>query len=114
MVPGSAIHHKGRAGSLAVIKERDEVVRSADPNMSKSRVMAAAAAAQQINALNQQAGYNAAAPALNQNQHQVRQLRRDAHTSNHDIVILHRSPLIPAGKENKLQLPPIESPRVAG
>jgi len=45
MVPGSAIHNKHRAGSLAVIKERDEVVRSADPNVSKSRAMAAAAAA---------------------------------------------------------------------
>ena len=39
-VPSSA--SKGRGGSLATIKEREENVRSADPNMSKSRAMAAA------------------------------------------------------------------------
>ena len=36
-MPVSAIK-KGRAGSLATIKERDEAIRSADPaNMSKAR-----------------------------------------------------------------------------
>jgi len=50
-VPGSAIS-KGRGGSLAPIREREEIIRSADPNMSKGRAMAAAAAAQQLNVKN--------------------------------------------------------------
>lgn len=41
-IPGSAVGKKGRGGSLATIKEREEV-RSADPSVSKSRAMAAAA-----------------------------------------------------------------------
>ena len=47
-LPGSAIGKGARGGSLAPIKEREEAIRSADPNMSKSRQMAAAAAAQQM------------------------------------------------------------------
>jgi len=43
MVPGSAISSKHRGGSLAPIVERDEAIRSADPNISQSRKMAAAA-----------------------------------------------------------------------
>lgn len=41
-MPGSAIKHSRGGGSLATIAEmRDEVIRSADPNLSKSRQMAA-------------------------------------------------------------------------
>lgn len=80
IVPGSAIHNKARHGKLAVINEREEVVRSADPNMSKSRAMAAAAAVQQINVKNQPSGYNAAAPSVQKQQ--MSHLRRDSHHSN--------------------------------
>ena len=50
---------KNRGSSLAPITEqRDEVIRSADPNMSNSRKMQAAAAAQKMMApKNQGAGY---------------------------------------------------------
>ena len=42
--PGSAAR-KNRVSSLAPIRERDEYIRSADPHMSNSRKMQAAAAA---------------------------------------------------------------------
>ena len=57
MVPGSAVGGKGRGGSLATIKEREEV-RSADPSISKSRAMAAAAVQAQMAVKNQPTGYN--------------------------------------------------------
>lgn len=97
MVPGSAIS-KGRGGSLATIKERDEVVRSADPNVSKSRKMAAAAA--HLPPKHQASGYNEA---------RVQAGNRLSNRNIHDVGA-HRSPVIPAGKENIL-LPPIDNGR---
>ena len=38
-IPGSAVS-KGRGGSLAPIKERDEQIHSADLSKSKNRIMA--------------------------------------------------------------------------
>jgi len=100
--PGSAISSKARGGSLAPIKEREEITRSADPNLSKSRAMAAAAAAQQMNVKNQASGYKSGAQGAAAAH--GRPPRRD-NISNHNVA-QHRSPVIPAGKEN-LQLPPI-------
>ena len=74
-------------------------MRSADPNMSKSRAMAAAG--QQMMAVkNKPSGYNASNA-------QARQPRRVGNPRSNVDVGIHRSPVLPAGKEN-LQLPPIE------
>jgi len=51
-----------RCGSLASIKEREEV-RSADPNVSKSRQMAAAVASAQMAVKNKPTGYGGNADA---------------------------------------------------
>ena len=56
--PGSAAR-RNRVSSLAPIRERDEIIRSADPNMSNSRKMQAAAAAHKLmQPANQASGYN--------------------------------------------------------
>jgi len=105
MAPGSAIS-KGRGGSLATIKERDEAIRSADPNVSKSRQMAAAA---QMPVRNQPSGYNGG--AREQASKRVANVR-----SNNDLG-QHRSPVLASGKQNHLLLPPIVDPskqRVGG
>ena len=96
-VPSSAIG-KGRGGSLATIKERDEAIRSADPNYSKSRHMAVGA---QINHVrNQPSGYNNGAGE--QAGRRLQNIRSNIEVGQ------HRSPVIPAGKENTLMLPPID------
>ena len=51
-VPGSAVS-KGRGGSLAPIRERDEQIHSADLSKSKSRIMQGVGQAK-----NQAAGYS--------------------------------------------------------
>lgn len=67
-------------------------MRSADPNVSKSRAMAAAAH-QMIAVKNKASGYNAGNA-------QVRQPRRVGNPRSNADVGMHRSPVIPAGKEN--------------
>lgn len=97
MIPGSAIS-KNRAGSLAPINERDEVIRSADPTVSKSRAMAAAAA--HLPPKHKASGYNGGRLEANS---------RLVHNRHPDVGI-HRSPVLPSGKEN-IMLPPIDTGR---
>ena len=94
-VPGSAVGGKGRGGSLATIKERDEV-RSADPAVSKSRAMASAAVQAQMAVKNQPTGYT------KDGRNQV----GNNHSNNN--MPQHRTPVVTTGKENSLQLPPID------
>lgn len=101
-IPGSAVGNKGRGGSLATIKERDEV-RSADPSVSKSRAMAAAAQNGQMAVKNQPIGYG-----------RGQQQQAGNNRSNQNMPP-HRTPVITSGKENSLQLPPIDGrSRVSG
>ena len=94
-IPGSAVGGKCRGGSLATIKERDEV-RSADPTVSKSRAMASAAVQAQMAVKNQPMGYN------KEGRIQVGNNRSNVN------IPQHRTPVITSGKENNLQLPPID------
>ena len=103
-IPGSAVGKGGRGGSLHTIKEREEV-RSADPSVSKSRAMAAAAQNGQMAVKNQAMGYGRQQQAASGNNSNVR--------SNQNLPP-HRTPVITSGKENSLQLPPIDNrPRMS-
>ena len=96
---------------MAPIRERDEAIRSADPNVSKSRAMAAAA--QQMPVQNRPSGYNSGVASGNgaYDKPPPRRLNNQVRASNHNnAVAQHRSPVIPAGKES-IMLPPIETDR---
>ena len=90
---------------MAPIKEREEITRSADPNVSKSRAMAAAAQAQQMNVKNKPSGYN----GNNANNGRPPRKMINMRGQNNDVA-QHRSPVLPSGKES-IQLPPIETGR---
>lgn len=85
-----------RGGSLATIKEREEIVRSADPNVSQSRKMAAAAQANQIAAKQHHASDYNLVKAGRPPKHHLPQ---------------HRSPVLRGGGKENLQLPPIDGAR---
>lgn len=93
---GSAVSNKGRGGSLATIKEREEV-RSADPNVSKSRKMAAAVASAQMAVKNKPSGYG----GNGDSQQQRRQPVGNNNRSNVNVG-QHRTPVVTTGKENSL------------
>lgn len=97
-IPGSAVS-KGRGGSLAPIKERDEHIHSADLSKSKGRIGAHGG-----HPSNQGAGYGGNHV---QDHRQRPPLGMNQHRSNLEVHNPHRVPQsVPSGKEN-LALPPI-------
>lgn len=91
---------KARGGSLAPIKERDEYIRSADPSVSASRKMAAAAAARQMApAQNRPSGYKATNTGDERQAAQQLPPRQARNGGRNPAVAQHRSPVIPSGKE---------------